>query len=1439
MFTPGWEVRDGPSTNPNTGPPGGYDPSGDALGNYTYVSSQGKSAGAKAELESLTYQETGALCSINFFYYMNGTDVGTLTLMVAIDNQRYPIWQRSGSQAARWIDELILLRSIPSPFQLIFEATMTGGNSGDIALDNIQLLDCSPDHIAPPCSGNGHFECTNLECIPRHQVCDLRQHCLFGEDENDTACSHIPYGARCDFESGLCGWYDIVGQDQQNWTRHHGSTKSTGTGPSVDHTLGTEEGYYIYYETSQIGAGHEAYIRSPVFEAPPAATRNSTSPLYEACELRFAYHMYGTNPSTLKVFAISAENPDISSQLFSEYNGNVDRWKEVVETIPAVITDRYFIQIEATRGRGWKGDVAVDDVSLSPECFEKNATIMGSTVGYTSTWSAGPRTTDMTAYPTPTKVITDPSFRATTTTTATTIKKEPIPIVNFAFTTCGTHGPYGPTQAKCTAAYRYSNLTVRVLNHEDSIALAGVQVWIVPETRLYSITAYGASGGAGVENSRPSKGAKVEAIFNLTAGDQLFILVGQEGESACSDPDVLFSHYCSGNANEQAKLQLGEGGWSAGGGGAGGGGTFIALMNENSPNLTPLLVAAGGGGLAFSPSPSTSYSHGRVGSAGPGVSGEHGASSRDTAGAGGGWNSTHDHEPTGRSFLQGATGGRECLLAYEDFRWNTHGGFGGGGGACTTGGGGGGYTGGNASLIKSLEGDGQGGMSFIHPSVIEPVAVAGARSGPGEVIIVATVFCPKGSYRTADKQNCLAATSSPPGHSLPISKITIIIILLVFIFLTILSICLVFKYKEHKLKEAESKMEASYQLSQLRNNFAIDVNPCYTIPGKDTPASTHDLKELPRENLRLLSALGQGAFGEVFRGVYQPPHQKSEIDIAVKTLPEHCTEQDELDFLMEALIMGNFEHPNVVSLLGVCFKEKPHFIVLEYMEGGELKQFLRDIRPTEEKPSSVKMKDLLQIAQDVAQGCRYLESRRFIHRDIAARNILLTTKEVDRVAKIADFGMARDIYRADYYRKGGQALLPVKWMPPEAFQDGIFTSKTDVWAYGVLLWEIISLGFMPYPGMSNQEVIQFVAAGERMNPPRSCPQPVFNLMSQCWRHIPEDRPSFTTVLESINYCLQDPDVLETPLPKVLTERKKQLTIMRPPDPKRSPVLRVEKVVRSREPSPCSSQRESPLRHTPSPTYKPSWAGQPSEGSSQQGLHHPGEGRQHHNQSPVQSSSVLLTNKSYGFSYPFRDSAGDAMERTCQNGFPEDPVQMNNLSPTRHVNETEQSGEMSTLLKIKGGKSSRSDSSTSVPGGRQEPRCKPDPTCKARRSASMRQEAPREFTKLPLSRGLSWSQRPSLQDNQNLQDADIHRSSSLPGIPVIVTASDSPSSDTTTLQPQLKSATNGSFSRAGSLKQKLSKKLSRDYRNTDSEPLVNSSTSEDNMILNKQSQDTFL
>lgn len=341
-----------------------------------------------------------------------------------------------------------------------------------------------------------------------------------------------------------------------------------------------------------------------------------------------------------------------------------------------------------------------------------------------------------------------------------------------------------------------------------------------------------------------------------------------------------------------------------------------------------------------------------------------------------------------------------------------------------------------------------------------------------------------------------------------------------------------------------------YKLSKIRSSTIMtDYNPNYCFAGKT--ASLTDLKEVPRKNITLLRALGHGAFGEVYEGqVLGMSPDGSPMQVAIKTLPEICSEQDEMDFLMEALIMSKFSHENIVRCIGVSLNILPRFILLELMTGGDMKSFLRQNRPRVGQTSSLTMRELLQIARDIACGCRYLEENQFIHRDIAARNCLLTCSGLERVAKIGDFGMARDIYRASYYRKGGRAMLPVKWMPPEAFLEGIFTCKTDTWSFGVLLWEILSLGYMPYPCKTNQEVLEFVTSGGRMDPPKGCPGPVYRLMTQCWQHCPDHRPNFSTILERINYCTQDPDVINTPLAVEYGPNTEDDggTVMRPPAP---------------------------------------------------------------------------------------------------------------------------------------------------------------------------------------------------------------------------------------------------------------------------------------------------
>lgn len=183
--------------------------------------------------------------------------------------------------------------------------------------------------------------------------------------------------------------------------------------------------------------------------------------------------------------------------------------------------------------------------------------------------------------------------------------------------------------------------------------------------------------------------------------------------------------------------------------------------------------------------------------------------------------------------------------------------------------------------------------------------------------------------------------------------------------------------------------------------------------------------------------------------------------------------------------MGNFDHPHILKLLGICYN--PTFLILELMEAGDLLSYLRKNRPIGAVPSPLTMHDLISICVDVANGCKYLETLHFVHRDLAARNCLVSEDGGKRVVKIGDFGLARDIYKNDYYRKDGEGLLPIRWMAPESLIDGVFTTQSDVWAFGVLLWEVMTLGNQPYPGRSNIEVLNFVRSGGRLDKPHNCP----------------------------------------------------------------------------------------------------------------------------------------------------------------------------------------------------------------------------------------------------------------------------------------------------------------------------------------------------------------
>ncbi|XP_032107137.1 leukocyte tyrosine kinase receptor isoform X1 [Sapajus apella] len=753
---------------------------------------------------------------------------------------------------------------------------------------------------------------------------------------------------------------------------------------------------------------------------------------------------------------------------------------------------------------------------------------------------------------------------------------------SWLFNTCGASGRHGPTQTQCDGAYAGTSVVVTVgaAGH-----LRGVQLWRVPSPGQYLISAYGAAGGKGAKNhlSR-AHGVFVSAIFSLSLGESLYILVGQQGEDACPGGSPESQLVCLGEsraveehaATDGSERALESRRW-AGGGGGGGGATYVFRVRASE--LEPLLVAAGGGGRAYLRPPD----RGRTLAApeklenrleAPGSGGRGGA-----AGGGGGWTSRAPSLQAGRSLQEGAEGGQGCSEAWATLGWAAAGGFGGGGGACTAGGGGGGYRGGDASETDNLWADGEDGVSFMHPSselYLQPLAVTESH---GEVEIrrhlncshcllrdcqwqaelqLAECLCPEGMELAVDNITCVDLRN-PPG---PLLLMVAVVATSTLSLLMVCGVLILVKQKWQSLWRMRLPIP-ELELSKLRNSaIRTAPNPYYCQMGLG-PAQTWALPpgvtEVSPANVTLLRALGHGAFGEVYEGLVTGlPGDSSPLQVAIKTLPELCSPQDELDFLMEALIISKFSHQNIVRCVGLTLRATPRLILLELMSGGDLKSFLRQSRPHLGQPSPLVMRDLLQLAQDIAQGCHYLEENHFIHRDIAARNCLLSCTGPSRVAKIGDFGMARDIYRASYYRRGDRALLPVKWMPPEAFLEGVFTSKTDSWSFGVLLWEICSLGYMPYPGRTNQEVLDFVVAGGRMDPPRGCPGPVYRIMTQCWQHQPELRPSFASILERLQYCTQDPDVLNSPLPMELGPTPEEegasglgnrsLECLRPPQP---------------------------------------------------------------------------------------------------------------------------------------------------------------------------------------------------------------------------------------------------------------------------------------------------
>ncbi|XP_033973769.1 fibroblast growth factor receptor 1-A isoform X5 [Trematomus bernacchii] len=287
--------------------------------------------------------------------------------------------------------------------------------------------------------------------------------------------------------------------------------------------------------------------------------------------------------------------------------------------------------------------------------------------------------------------------------------------------------------------------------------------------------------------------------------------------------------------------------------------------------------------------------------------------------------------------------------------------------------------------------------------------------------------------------------------------------------------------------------------------------------------------ELLRDRLVLGKPLGEGCFGQVVMGEAlgldkEKPNRQTKV--AVKMLKSDATEKDLSDLISEMEMMKIIgKHKNIINLLGACTQDGPLYVIVEYASKGNLREYLRARRPPgmeycynpDQVPvENMAIKDLVSCAYQVARGMEYLSSKKCIHRDLAARNVLVTE---DSVMKIADFGLARDIHHIDYYKKTTNGRLPVKWMAPEALFDRIYTNQSDVWSFGVLLWEIFTLGGSPYPGVPVEELFKLLKDGHRMDQPSTCTHEMYMMMRDCWNAVPSHRPTFKQLVEDLDRCL--------------------------------------------------------------------------------------------------------------------------------------------------------------------------------------------------------------------------------------------------------------------------------------------------------------------------------
>ncbi|KAG7279833.1 LOW QUALITY PROTEIN: hypothetical protein CRUP_013743 [Coryphaenoides rupestris] len=288
--------------------------------------------------------------------------------------------------------------------------------------------------------------------------------------------------------------------------------------------------------------------------------------------------------------------------------------------------------------------------------------------------------------------------------------------------------------------------------------------------------------------------------------------------------------------------------------------------------------------------------------------------------------------------------------------------------------------------------------------------------------------------------------------------------------------------------------------------------------------------EFPRKNLVLGKTLGEGEFGKVVKATaFRLKGKAGYTTVAVKMLKENASHSELRDLLSEFTLLKQVNHPHVIKMYGACSQDGPLYLIVEYAKYGSLRNFLRESRKVGpsymsgdanrnssylENPDerALTMGDLISFVWQISRGMQYLAEMKLVHRDLAARNVLVAE---GRKMKISDFGLSRDVYEEDSYVKRSKGRIPVKWMAIESLFDHIYTTQSDVWSFGVLLWETVTLGGNPYPGIAPERLFNLLKTGYRMEKPENCSEEMYNLMLRCWKQESDKRPTFSDISKEL------------------------------------------------------------------------------------------------------------------------------------------------------------------------------------------------------------------------------------------------------------------------------------------------------------------------------------